>query len=148
MLDKDRILSKLDELDSYLVELESVMPKNYEEYVSSIEKKRSCERLLHILIECTIDVCMLMGELLPPFGRSFLLLRPDSIPHSPRAQVSFGETVSANHVWKVGYGGLDLHRRNFGLSHAYASGILEKREYKSFVGFHPQLSQGDFPPTK
>jgi len=60
MLDKDRILSKLDELDSYLVELESVMPKNYEEYVSSIEKKRSCERLLHILIECTIDVCMLM----------------------------------------------------------------------------------------
>ncbi len=60
MLDKDRILSKLDELDSYLSELESVMPKSYEEYVSSIEKKRSCERLLHILIECVIDVCALM----------------------------------------------------------------------------------------
>jgi len=60
MLDKNRILSKLDELDSYLSELESVMPKSYEEYVSSIEKKRSCERLLHILIECVIDVCALM----------------------------------------------------------------------------------------
>jgi uncharacterized protein YutE (UPF0331/DUF86 family) len=36
------------------------MPKNYEEYVNSIEKKRSCERLLHIMIECTIDVCTLM----------------------------------------------------------------------------------------
>ena len=60
MLDKNRILSKLDELDSYLSELESVMPKRYEEYVSSIEKKRSCERLLHILIECVIDVCALM----------------------------------------------------------------------------------------
>ena len=60
MLDKNRIISKLDELDSYLSELESVMPKRYEEYVSSIEKKRSCERLLHILIECVIDVCALI----------------------------------------------------------------------------------------
>lgn len=60
MLDKNRILSKLDELNSYLVELEEVMPKNYEEYVNSIEKKRSCERLLHISVECVIDVCSLM----------------------------------------------------------------------------------------
>lgn len=60
MLDKNRILSKLDELNSYLVELEEVMPKNYGEYVNSIEKKRSCERLLHISVECVIDVCGLM----------------------------------------------------------------------------------------
>jgi len=60
MLDKNRILSKLDELDSYLSELESVMPKSYGEYVGSIEKKRSCERLMHILIECVIDICALI----------------------------------------------------------------------------------------
>jgi len=60
MLDENRILSKLDELNSYLVELEEVMPKNYEGYVNSIEKKRSCERLLHISVECVIDVCSLM----------------------------------------------------------------------------------------
>jgi len=60
MLDKDRILSKIDELDSYLVELEDVMPKNYEEYVDSIEKRRACERLLHISIECVIDICSLI----------------------------------------------------------------------------------------
>ena len=60
MLDKNRILSKLDELDSYLMELEEVAPKNFEEYVGSIEKKRACERLLHILIECVIDTCALM----------------------------------------------------------------------------------------
>lgn len=57
MLDKNRILSKLDELDSYIKELESIKPKTYKEYTSSIEKKRSCERLLHILIESVIDVC-------------------------------------------------------------------------------------------
>jgi len=60
MLDKNRILSKLDELDTYLNELESIMPRSYEEYASSIEKKRACERLLHILIECTIDICTLV----------------------------------------------------------------------------------------
>jgi uncharacterized protein YutE (UPF0331/DUF86 family) len=60
MLDKNRILAKLDELDTYLSELESVMPKSYEEYTSSIEKKRSSERLLHVLIECVIDVAALI----------------------------------------------------------------------------------------
>lgn len=60
MLDKNRILSKLDELDSYLIELEEVMPKNFGQYVDSIMKKRACERLLHVLIECAIDVCALM----------------------------------------------------------------------------------------
>lgn len=60
MLDKNRILSKLDELDSYLMELEEVAPNNFAEYVGSIEKKRACERLLHILIECVIDICSLI----------------------------------------------------------------------------------------
>jgi len=60
MLDKNRILTKLSELDTYLGELESVIPKSYEGYRSSIEKKRSCERLLHILTECVIDVCALI----------------------------------------------------------------------------------------
>jgi len=60
MLDKYRILSKLDELNMYLNELKSVMPRSYEEYVKSIEKKRACERLLHILIECVIDVCTVL----------------------------------------------------------------------------------------
>jgi len=45
MLDKNRILTKLDELDTYLSELESIMPKSYEEYISSIEKRRTCETL-------------------------------------------------------------------------------------------------------
>lgn len=60
MLDKNRILSELDELDLYLKELETIMPRTYEEYVGSIEKKRSSERLLHISIECTIDICALI----------------------------------------------------------------------------------------
>ncbi len=60
MLDKERILSKLDELDSYLGELKSIMPKSYAEYSKSVEKKRSCERLLHIAIECVIDICSLI----------------------------------------------------------------------------------------
>lgn len=60
MLDRNRILNKIDELDLYLRELRTIMPQTYEEYSGSIEKKRSCERLLHILIECTIDICALI----------------------------------------------------------------------------------------
>jgi len=60
MPDKERILSKIDELDTYLDELIEIVPDTYEEYEMSIEKKRSCERLLHISIESVIDICMLL----------------------------------------------------------------------------------------
>ncbi|MEQ9714530.1 MAG: type VII toxin-antitoxin system HepT family RNase toxin [Candidatus Asgardarchaeia archaeon] len=56
-IDKDRILTKLNELDSYLYELSQVKPQNLNEYKSSILIKRSCERLLQIAIECVIDIC-------------------------------------------------------------------------------------------
>ncbi len=56
MLDRERILSKIDELDSYLIELQQVVPSSFEDY-QKIEKKRSCERLLQLSIEGIIDVC-------------------------------------------------------------------------------------------
>lgn len=59
MLDRDRILSKLDELDGYLAELRQIVPDSYARYMESVEKRRACERLLQISIECVIDVCAL-----------------------------------------------------------------------------------------
>lgn len=59
-MDKKRILSKIDELDSYLEEIDSIKPSSLEEYGSSIEKKRSCERLLQISIETVIDICNIL----------------------------------------------------------------------------------------
>jgi uncharacterized protein YutE (UPF0331/DUF86 family) len=59
MLDKDRILAKVDELESYLDELKQIVPSRYDEYLR-IEKKRSCERLLQLCIECVIDICKLI----------------------------------------------------------------------------------------
>ncbi len=41
MIDRDRLLAKLDELDGYLAELHSIAPERLEEYLS-IEKKRAC----------------------------------------------------------------------------------------------------------
>ena len=58
MVDEARVLSKISELDGYLKELKSVLPKTYPGY-KQVEKKRSCERLLQLMIECVIDVCKL-----------------------------------------------------------------------------------------
>ena len=49
MVDKDRILAKIDELDSYINEFIQIAPADFEEY-QKIEKKRSCERLLHLVL--------------------------------------------------------------------------------------------------
>ena len=59
MLDEERILAKLDELEGYLAELRAIAPENLKEY-RRIEKKRSCERLLQLCIECVIDMCRIL----------------------------------------------------------------------------------------
>ena len=58
MLDKERILAKIDELDGYLREITEVLPGSFKEYKKT-EKKRSCERLLQLEIECLIDLAKL-----------------------------------------------------------------------------------------
>jgi uncharacterized protein YutE (UPF0331/DUF86 family) len=56
VVDRDRILAKLDEVDGYLRELRSVAPASFPEYLA-VEKRRSSERLLQVAIEAVIDVC-------------------------------------------------------------------------------------------
>ena len=58
MLDRDRILSRVAELDGYLRELETLRPATRKEF-DSIERKRACERLLQISIETTVGICKL-----------------------------------------------------------------------------------------
>ena len=59
-MDKERILSKIDELDSYLLELKEIVPNTFDDYVDFKEKRRACERLLQISIETVIDICNLI----------------------------------------------------------------------------------------
>lgn len=59
MLDRERLLAKIDVLEGYLKELVEILPASFEEY-KKVEKRRACERLLQISIECVIDICGLM----------------------------------------------------------------------------------------
>jgi uncharacterized protein YutE (UPF0331/DUF86 family) len=59
MVDRERVLSKIAELDGYLVELESLNPASFEEFRRP-ERKRACERLLQISIEMAISICHLL----------------------------------------------------------------------------------------
>jgi uncharacterized protein YutE (UPF0331/DUF86 family) len=58
VLDRERVLAKLDELDGYLRELGEIAPRDFAQY-QRIEKKRACERLLQVAVESMIDVCNL-----------------------------------------------------------------------------------------
>lgn len=59
MVDRERVLERIDRLDTYLGELRSILPADFEEY-RHIERRRSCERLLQISIECLLDACELL----------------------------------------------------------------------------------------
>jgi uncharacterized protein YutE (UPF0331/DUF86 family) len=58
VLDRERVLARLDELDGYLRELGEIAPRDFAQY-QRIEKKRACERLLQVAVESMIDVCNL-----------------------------------------------------------------------------------------
>lgn len=59
MVDRDRVLAKLDELDGYLRELRAVAPARFEDYRRT-EIRRACERLIQISLEAVVDVCSLL----------------------------------------------------------------------------------------
>lgn len=59
MVDRERVLAKLDEMRGYVAELRTIAPATIDEY-RRIETKRACERLLQIAVECVIDVCQLL----------------------------------------------------------------------------------------
>ena len=61
-MDKERILKRLDDLNSYMEEIKESIPKTLEGYTNSRKTRRICERLLQISIEATIDVCSLMNK--------------------------------------------------------------------------------------
>jgi len=59
-MDRERILAKLDTIEEYLEQLHAIKPHSFEEYTGKLEKRMSCERLLHLLIETTMDTCYLL----------------------------------------------------------------------------------------
>ena len=59
MVDRDRVLAKLDEMRGYVDELRSIAPPTLQDY-RGVPVKRACERLLQIAVECVIDVCQLL----------------------------------------------------------------------------------------
>ena len=62
MIDRERILGKISELDGYLKELRQIQPKSFDDYVRSIEKRRACERLLQIAVKAVIDICAMLVQ--------------------------------------------------------------------------------------
>ena len=62
MVDRERILGKVAELEGYLSELRQILPESFDEYVRSIEKRRACERILQIAVEAVIDICAMLVQ--------------------------------------------------------------------------------------
>ena len=59
MLDRERILGKIDQLEGYLRDLRTIVPQDFAAY-QKVEKRRACERLLQLSIEAVIEVCHLL----------------------------------------------------------------------------------------
>lgn len=59
MVDRDRVLARIDHLQCYLRDLRSIVPPTFDTY-HGVEKRRACERLLQLIIEAVTDICGLL----------------------------------------------------------------------------------------
>jgi uncharacterized protein YutE (UPF0331/DUF86 family) len=59
VVDRDRVLAKLDALDGHLGELRAIVPARFEAYQRTATK-RACERLIQVSVEAALDVCALL----------------------------------------------------------------------------------------
>lgn len=55
-MDKERIIAKIKEMDSYVGELHTITPETFEQYLDDDKTRRACERLLQISIETLIEI--------------------------------------------------------------------------------------------
>ncbi len=55
-----RIDDKREEINNFIKELQEVMPKDYEEYTNSTEKRLASERAFEKIIEATNDLAILI----------------------------------------------------------------------------------------
>lgn len=55
-MDLERIKGKLDELESYLIELETLLPEEEIDY-RELRTKRACEKTFELACETVIDIC-------------------------------------------------------------------------------------------
>ncbi len=56
----NRIDDKIMEIESYLEEIELIMPRSLEEYLSGLEKRLACERVFEKIIEAIVDLSFLI----------------------------------------------------------------------------------------
>ncbi|MBI2576791.1 DUF86 domain-containing protein [Candidatus Woesearchaeota archaeon] len=63
MEQEKRLLSKIDEMDQYLKELQGIELPPLKEYSASVTTKRACERLLQMLIETLIDMAYILHRM-------------------------------------------------------------------------------------
>jgi uncharacterized protein YutE (UPF0331/DUF86 family) len=59
-MDTKRINQKLRELEMYMEELNNFKPESKQQFMNNLEKRRSIERELQIMIDCVIDICFLL----------------------------------------------------------------------------------------
>src|SRR3989338_3897808 len=55
-----RIEDKINEINGFLEELKGIIPSNFEEYKSNIEKKAACERYVEKIVEAVTDLAFLI----------------------------------------------------------------------------------------
>ncbi len=55
-----RIKDKIEEIESYLAELDEIAPKIFEEYISDLKTKAACERYSEKIIEAVVDLAFLV----------------------------------------------------------------------------------------
>ena len=83
---EERIKEKIEEVEKYLNELKTIVPKKFEEYEEDIIKKAACERYFDKIIEAITDL-------------AFFIIKKNNLP-APEDDLGSFITLSENKIIK------------------------------------------------
>lgn len=55
-----KLTDKIEEIEKYLAELRTIVPKDLKEYICNFEKKAACERYFEKIVEAVVDLVFLI----------------------------------------------------------------------------------------
>lgn len=58
-----RIQDKIKEIETYIAELQEIIPQSIQEYTTNFEKKAACERYIERIVEAIVDLSFIMIKL-------------------------------------------------------------------------------------
>ncbi|MBI2666123.1 DUF86 domain-containing protein [Candidatus Woesearchaeota archaeon] len=132
---KDRILLKLSRMNTYLDELEELLPQDEEDFIHDLKTKRACQKTIEAVIEEVLDIL----SMLVSYFKLGLPESEDDIVRIAEKKGIISSELAAKVKSMKGFRNILVHK--YGEIDDEETYIFLTHELKDFAAFEKEVKQ-------